>query len=367
MFCSSNLRTARLPRPSPCLALSAAALFLASSFMASSLCGAVDKPAEKGDSAENASEVSALLHGAGRVQKFLDRLNSRQHEEIRRKRERFKRLKSDEQERLRKLHQDLVDDPQGERLYQVLVRYQQWLKTLSSSQRAELAELSTADRLERIRRFRQVQEQRRFVELSDESRFNADDASVVIQWLGTYLENHADELIRQVPSSRFRGFLAGQSDPHRRRRMLGHAVVRFGDQMDLPEPSPQEFEQLAQNLSRNLATELRGVKDSATKSELVRGWLHARMLSAAVLPDVSQEELIAFYTDELPSEERERLERLPADEMRMEIKRIYYRTKYRQHWGSGRSRRPDGPPPRHRDEDQRRPSRSVDLPRPVSQ
>ena len=46
--------------------------------------------------------------------------------------------------------------------------------------------------------------------------------------------------------------------------MLVHAVVRFGDQMDLPEPSPQEFEQLAQNLSQKLATELRGVKEALT-------------------------------------------------------------------------------------------------------
>jgi len=331
---------------------------MASSFLVSSLRGEVDKPAEKDVSAENrvivndAKAESALLHGADRVQEFLDGLNPQQRERIHDNRERFERLKPDEQTRLRKLHQDLVADPQGERLYHVLVRYRQWLKTLSPSQHAELAGLSTADRLERIRRFRQEQEQKRFVELTDESRFNADDASVVMEWLGTYLEKHSDELIRQIPSSRLRRFLEKQDDPRRRRHVLGSAVVRFGHQMDLPAPSPQEFEELAQNLSKDLATDLRRLKDAATKSELVRHWLLARMLSAAA---VSEEDLVAFYTDELPPQERERLERLPVDEMRDELKRIYYQTKNPRKWRDGRFRRSDGRPQRYHDDDQRRP------------
>lgn len=300
-------------------------------------------------------ETPALLYGVDRIQEFLDRLNPEQRAEFGRKRERFARLELTEQERRRELHRDLVADPGGERLYQVLVRYQQWIKTLSNSQKVELAGAnSPTDRCARIRQIRQEQERRRFVELSDESEFNAADASVVMQWLGDYLENHAEVLIDQVPPH-VRHFLQEQNDPRRRKRALGFAVLRFGDEMELPVPKPQEFEQLAKELSPKLAKELRSVEDGETKSKLVRGWLRARMLSAAPPPFVSDEELDVFYAEELPPEERERLDGLPLHEMHEELKHIYLRTKHPRYWDGGRFRRGGGRPPRHRGDDHRRP------------
>ncbi len=323
-----------------------------------SLPGAVESPADANDSAENrvtagdAMPSAALLHGEDHIQEFLDRLNPEERAELSRNRTRFESLTPAEQAHLRTVHRELAADPDSERLYQVLVRYQQWLKPpTTSSQRAELAGLAVPDRLERIRQIRQDQERRRFVELSDESNFKPDDASVVMQWLGDYLEHHADDLIRQVPRQ-VRGFLQEQNDPRRRRRALGLAVLRFGDQIELPTPGPQEFEELAQKLSPKLAKELRSVKDADTKSQLVRGWLRARMLSATPPPPVSEEDLVAFYTEELPPEEQERLERLPAHEMHDELERIYYRTKYPRYGGSGRFRR--GGPPRRVGDDPRR-------------
>jgi hypothetical protein len=320
-------------------------------------------PAENRVIAGDAAPTSVLMPDADRIQDFLDGLNPEQRAELSRKRTRFEGLKPAVQERLRTLHRELVADPHSERLYQVLVRYQQWLKTPTSSQRAELAGLSPPDRLDRIRHLRQDQERRRFVELSDKSNFNPDDASVVMQWLGDYLEHHADDLIRRVPPH-IRGFLQGQSDPQRRRRALGFAVLRFGDQMELPVPSPQEFEELALQLSPKLAKELRSVKDADTKSQLVRGWLRARMLSATAPPPVSEEDLVVFYTEELPPEEQERLERLPAHEMHDQLEQIYYRTKYPRYGGSGRFRRSGGRPPRRRGDDQRGPPPDDRFPSP---
>ena len=73
-------------------------------------------------------------------------LSPAEKQQLLKKQERFIRLPAEQQARIRRLYQDLQDDPRGEELRGVLVRYSAWLKTLTTFEQASLAECPTIRR-----------------------------------------------------------------------------------------------------------------------------------------------------------------------------------------------------------------------------
>ena len=277
------------------------------------------------------------------VQTAVARMSAAQREELQRKQRRFAKLKQTEQARLRQLHADLAKEQDRERLHDLLVRYQQWLKTLTAAQRVELSSLNSSQRIQRIRELLVEQERRRFVELSDKSQLDSQDADAVMQWLNEYLRNHAEEFLAQIPEEHRRFF----ADPRRRGRAFAFLVSR--GRMEIPPPTNAEFDDLLRRVSRQMAVSL-GSIDQASRAELVQEWLRRRALSALPpRPQVSPQELAVFFREELTDDERTKIERLPVDEIQDELRRMYFRKRFPRGGGGGRRWNPN------RGADRRRP------------
>ncbi len=82
----------------------------------------------------------------------IAKMDANQQQELLRKFERFQALPAEEQNRLRKLQAEITADPNSERLLDLLGRYHEWLKTITPSQRARLAELPAKERVHEIER-----------------------------------------------------------------------------------------------------------------------------------------------------------------------------------------------------------------------
>jgi len=85
-------------------------------------------------------------------------MSATEKKELQQKQDRFHRLAREEQNRLRRLHQGMSEDPQADRLRSVMERYTSWLKTLPSGQRADLLGLPQNDRVAEIKRLIEEQE-----------------------------------------------------------------------------------------------------------------------------------------------------------------------------------------------------------------
>ena len=139
--------------------------------------------------------------------------------------------------------------------------------------------------------------------------------------------------------------MAYDDDPRRHGRTLMREFLGDRSQVELPPPTTEELGRLYQQLPPEAATRLREMGDARQQLELLREWCRAHFRSSPWLPrmSVSKEELLKFYTETLSDDEREKLERMPADQMQFELRRHYFRYKFRDRRPPGGRR---GGPPR---------------------
>ncbi len=94
---------------------------------------------------ESAGEAEPAAPEAG--PKNLETMSATEKKELQSKQERFYRLDEKEQDRLRRLHEELSQAPDAAQLQRVMERYASWLQTLPSGARADLLSLPPADRV----------------------------------------------------------------------------------------------------------------------------------------------------------------------------------------------------------------------------
>ena len=99
---------------------------------------------------------------------WLENLAEEERISLRAKYNRFRVLPAEQQERLRKLHEDIRQDNDAKQLQQTMVRYQDWLGRLSASDQFELRELSYQQRVKRIKRLLHQEAARKSLELTTE-------------------------------------------------------------------------------------------------------------------------------------------------------------------------------------------------------
>ncbi len=128
--------------------------------------------------------------------------------ELQRQKERFESLPLAEQRRMRDLHRMLESHPDSEKLRQVLERYDVWLGTLSSAQRAKLLALPAAERIAQIREMKRRSEESIFGVITS-SRLSREDARLVFDWLDELTKDQEEELRKARPASTW----LGGSDP----------------------------------------------------------------------------------------------------------------------------------------------------------
>jgi hypothetical protein len=253
-----------------------------------------------------------------------------QKEELRQKQESFVSLPTQEQERLRKLHAELTASADGAQLESVLERYHAWLATLSSGEKAELLSLPTDKRLQRIKAMMQEQEDKRFRdEVND--RLSRTDREAIVKWLLAFVDSHKQEIIDQLPQER-RG-------PQLDHWPLMFAMLHGWAEADkkMPQPKPEEVQELIDTLSPEAQQKLTNVRDPAKRKEVAQKWISAAIASRRwrAPPPVSREELRDFYVEKLSAKERERLEALAPDEMQRALTRLYYEREMRERGPGG--------------------------------
>lgn len=258
-------------------------------------------------------------------------LPAEQKEELLRKFERFQKLPSAEQRRLRQLDTAIARDRQAASLYAVAARFQHWLDQLSGVERAELMALPAEGRLARIKQWR----------ADEERRLSHEDQSVFAEWV----EQKLLERMRPAGREEFRKQLAKLPEG-RRRQVVGQRLQawqagrpnRRSDTSPDSKPRPRPFwnaaarQELSQRLSPRGQRQLEDAGPDAAQRKLIQSWVREVFFSPVgarglklPAPDVDDERLKKFFEQELDAAERVHLLSLPADQMRRQLQRQYHR------------------------------------------
>jgi hypothetical protein len=243
--------------------------------------------------------------------------------ELARKAERFRRLPAADKQRLRQLQAELSGDPEAERLHTVLVRYNDWLKTLSAGERAELLGLPPDERVERIKQLKQQQEAQHFGGLVSTNLPPA-DVQVLLDWLDQFIEGHEEAIIAALPAE-FQERAQQFDDPVKRRHLLRFAMLVNRRRNNGPMPNLQDLQRLTGQLSAEAQSALEKARDPRQKATLVEQWVRAAVFARSlqtVRP--ASDEQLRIYMERLEPAQRETLENMPREQMRHELQRLYY-------------------------------------------
>lgn len=295
------------------------------------------------------------LAASGRADDPLDerraqiaRLQPAEQEELLRKQERFAALPAEEQQRLRAFQAALDADKDAERLEQVLVRYHEWLKTLTPSQRAKLAELPPAERVAEIKRIQKQQNEAR------ERMHRADllswvDMKEMLNWTEDFVWSRRQDLLADMSKEQRQRFEKWERQKQRRALLLrafersrreGPGALATLDQADI--------DGLAGKLSDKPRQALSDAATLSDKRRLVGGWIGTSMHRLDPWPSSRKqgslvvEDLLQYLQNEVPPTDRERLLKMPRDKMLEELRGMYFeRSRY---GGPGGPPRFDGRP-----------------------
>lgn len=346
----------------------------------------------------NASLV--MLSNAKDIRKRIASLSDAEKAELRRKIERFQRLSTSEQARMRAIHEELMAAPDRDELVLVLQRYYQWFKLLTPSQRGELEALKPEQRIAWIQKTRNEMvaaalnralfnfpPERLRTLLQDsmrvppEERLPPGDVAVLIRIVESVAAQRGEELLTRLSSSEKQDLLhrlKQVNDPQQRKDLL--AITWLQWQLDHPDQvaalTPAELEELREQLSPPTQSRLEALPvDEQLKrvAQWIRSYVFFRYVMPRVWADmrraVSEQELGRFVEENLTREEREALLELPPDEMQRELTRRYLRWRYPGFdamgpWrGHGGDRRGPRPGPGEREPPSSKPSSDQDRPK----
>ncbi|MEX0978403.1 MAG: hypothetical protein WDZ48_06110 [Pirellulales bacterium] len=277
------------------------------------------------------------------------RMEPNAQQELLRKFERFSALPAEEQRRLSALQAAISADPNSERLHQVLERYHEWLKTITPSQRATLAELPAEKRVEEIERIRRRQRDDQNLDL-----LSRQDMREIMRWIDELVKKHRQELVAGIPE-KFRSWYDKETDPRRKQmaliyRMFGRSR---GDQHE-SRVTQDDIDRLAKKLSEPARAEIGKAGTLEEQRKVVSGWIFATLRrndswqGGRRANPVVGEELLEFLQNEVAPARREQLLKMPREEMLRELRKMYFER------GSGEGRFPPG----RRPDNPRGPNRS---------
>jgi hypothetical protein len=281
----------------------------------------------------------------------VSQMTPAEQQELLRKQEQFAALPLEEQDRLRALQAAIDTDAHADRLRQVLKNYHEWLKTLSPAERAELAELAPEDRVKRIKQLQQRQRvARQEAQLAEV--LSVKDMQAIIRWTENILWEHRDKVLEQLPPE-WRKRLEKEDQQKQRRQLL--LAASFSSRRSGLHPlalvKPADIEELTARLSDPAKQELAKATDLAEQRKVVRGWIGASMhrlepwQGRRKLPPPADQELADFFQNELRPPQRDRLLKMPNEQMREELRRMYFEHERWDSPGRGfdKGPRPKGP------------------------
>jgi len=288
----------------------------------------------------------------------IESLSTEKKAELLRKKQRFDELKDAEKQRLRDLDAQLSAEPNATELKNLMSRYCNWLKNLSSRDRQDVLDLPADKRIERIKEIVRRQEGQRFTEYVT-FHLPKEDQEAIYRWLDEFVASHESEILDRLRDDDQRRIRAIDDAKARRKTLIQRLPVRRFDPK-MPFPTPSETDQMVASLSA--ATRERLDAPAGTdRGERVRELVGAAIMSIA-FPPPTEEDLTKFFAS-LPAEDKGRLEEMDSEQMQRAL-RYMYRAKHFQGGGRGnmwggfrgdgrrdddrdgpRGPRPVGPPP----------------------
>jgi hypothetical protein len=304
--------------------------------------------------------LPAGLHGSDELleerRARVEQMDTAAKERLLERQERFRQLPQAEQDRLRKLHEMVERDPQADELRAVMRHYYEWLKTVPEAWRMELLGLPPAQRIQQIKRIKadQARKEAKAVkkpaadELRQEilraqvrgggKRAAPRDVDALDQWMFDYAARHGPKKVDDLPEplrTEARQEMARIKAPAFAARVPALVWLR-GQLGKGGKPLAITAEELA-NLRAHLVTptlkqhleslpeaEQRQVLSTLMKRLL--DWHFANHRFGQSWLAVSDDEL-ADFLEKLDPEQRDKLLRLPNDEMQRELVVRYWRWK----------------------------------------
>ncbi len=313
---------------------------------------------------------SAIEHSDNAEETIAQRLervkqmSAEEKAQLLRRQERFLSLAPAEQQRLRKLHHEIQQDPNAAQLREVMHHYYEWLKTLPEYRRAELATLEPKQRLAQIRKWRAEQASPR-------------DLQALTAWLEQFGTRNEERYLATLPDESREAFSRTLSRwPRQARARTIAALMLFpwrpaeafgeGAKGKMRPLADKEREKILENERSAALQELRSQLTAETRQRLeklspadqwriIAEWLsqdfdrqRGMFRGPGGRPQVEESQLLEFFENELNEAERDYLLRLPGEKMPAALREMYFRKKFPfQPWrpahdGPGRGVRPPG-------------------------
>jgi hypothetical protein len=272
----------------------------------------------------------------GDRRRWIDGLTLDDQLTLRTRYNRFRAFSPEHQQRLRKLHGQLLSSPDAARLQETMSRYQQWLDGQPSSRQFELRAMPEDQRVRAI--VRQVRENR------SRDRLELTDAQI---------DKMVQQVQRRMPEMRTR--IHAEMSPEDRRHMAsldgrkrGKVLLRWIAQHD-PAAAEPLHEEVLEILTEAQREQFQTLSSQDQRTAIFRWLLRAGRFhpsSRNRRAEVGEQALEDFFAEELDVAQREELLALPRDVMRNRLKRLYWGIEGRPRFEGQPGRRP-GPPDRH--------------------
>lgn len=267
------------------------------------------------------SDTSSDDQATGNTLDQIRNATAAEKEALRLKRERFLRLSSEEQNRLREFHSELEEHPDHERLRRILENYNEWLRTLTPAKRAEIQDLPTEERIEKIKEV-QEEEARRVLGFFGETKLPEQDVPGLYAWIDLFVAQNEKMLLEKLPDRVARDVNRSRKDESRRRRIAFYLTgLTLEELQDLV--SVSDAESLFNGLSEEAKAILGNRESDEERILLVQRWIRFALI-ARNIPRVSDDELETFYREKLDDEERHQLDRMPPTQRKQRLIWMYH-------------------------------------------
>jgi hypothetical protein len=276
----------------------------------------------------NSKEETALASRPGTVGvkgdlvKYIQTLTPDQKDELLRKRERFAGSGPDEQNRLRKLHEQIQKDEHADELRGIMNRYYEWYRLLPPYSRPE-STLSAEKRMDWIKDRKQKEQ----TEITNRPPAGK-DSDTLWSWMEEYAKNHETVFIKGLPEWLQKNL--SSMDPSARRRWVMWMMWQRPPGGQSKESLFSESDLAELQAKFTLETQkLLEAKPPAEQIRIVQNWAHNLMRQKnprrgpGAGDPVNDKLLAEFFEKDLTDEQRDRLMILPSEDMQQQLLRLY--------------------------------------------
>jgi hypothetical protein len=267
--------------------------------------------------------------------KWLESLSPADKVTLRDEYEKFSAMPLKQQQTLRELDEQLSSDKDNVQLRRLMQRYYDWLKTLTTTDRATVVDdnVTLKDRLNAISNLKQREVQQAFAMLDPNQILLKDpDSANILGWMRDFAQTHESELLPPQTDSK-RNDAQKSDDQRRRRRPFGIAWQEWWGPLATSTPplTVADLHSLHARLSPEKQNELDAASSLKDQVQLIRQW------GQRASSDLREFEVQVFgrggvpqyydrarrYEEQMPAEEKQQLQGLSPAEHWHKLNELY--------------------------------------------